>query len=40
MYATVVLKVEKHPQVLAVPTEAVAGDKKHTVYVVNPTSRN
>ena len=28
MYATVVLKVEKRPQVLAIPTEAVAGDKK------------
>jgi RND family efflux transporter MFP subunit len=35
MYATVVLKVEKRPQVLAVPTEAVAGDKAPTVYVVN-----
>jgi RND family efflux transporter MFP subunit len=35
MYATVVLKVEKRPQVLAVPTEAVAGDKTPTVYVVN-----
>jgi len=35
MYATVVLKVEKHPQALAVPTEAVAGEKTHTVYVVN-----
>ena len=38
MYATVVLKVEKRPQVLAVPIEAVAGDKKHTVYVVTPGS--
>jgi RND family efflux transporter MFP subunit len=35
MYATVVLKVEKHLQVLAVPTEAVSGEKKPTVYVVN-----
>lgn len=35
MYATVVLKVEKHPQALAVPTEAVAGVKINTVYVVN-----
>ena len=35
MYATVVLKVERHPQVLAIPTEAVAGDKRNTVYVVN-----
>jgi RND family efflux transporter MFP subunit len=34
MYATVVLKVERRPQVLAIPTEAVAGDKKNTVYVV------
>jgi multidrug efflux pump subunit AcrA (membrane-fusion protein) len=35
MYATVVLKVERRPQVLAIPTEAVAGDKTPTVYVVN-----
>jgi len=35
MYANVVLKVEKHLQALAVPTEAVAGDKTPTVYVVN-----
>jgi RND family efflux transporter MFP subunit len=35
MYATVVLKVEKHPQTLAVPVEAVAGEKSPTVYVLN-----
>jgi RND family efflux transporter MFP subunit len=35
MYATVVLKVEKRLQVLAVPTEAVSGEKTPTVYVVN-----
>lgn len=35
MYATVVLKVEKHPQALAVPTEAVAGEKNPTVLVLN-----
>ena len=35
MYATVVLKVEKRPQALAVPIEAVAGEKSPTVYVVN-----
>ena len=35
MYATVVLKVEKRPQALAVPIEAVAGGKTPTVYVVN-----
>jgi RND family efflux transporter MFP subunit len=35
MYATVVLNVEKHLQALAVPTEAVSGGKKNTVYVVN-----
>ena len=34
MYATVVLKVERRPQALAIPTEAVTGDKKDTVYVV------
>jgi len=36
MYATVVLKVEKRPQALAIPTEAVAGGNKDTVYVVTP----
>jgi RND family efflux transporter MFP subunit len=35
MYATVVLKLEKHSQALAVPIEAVAGENTHTVYVVN-----
>lgn len=35
MYATVVLKVEKHLQVLAVPTEAVVGGKTPAVFVVN-----
>jgi len=35
MYATVVLKVAKHLQALAVPTEAVSGEKTHTVYVIN-----
>ena len=36
MYATVVLKVERRPQVLTIPAEAVAADKKTVVYVVNP----
>ena len=35
MYATVVLKVEKHPNALAIPIEAVAGGQTPTVYVVN-----
>ncbi|MDR3459903.1 MAG: efflux RND transporter periplasmic adaptor subunit [Verrucomicrobiae bacterium] len=35
MYAIVLLKVEKHPQALAVPIEAVAGEKSPVVYVVN-----
>jgi RND family efflux transporter MFP subunit len=35
MYATVVLKVERRPQALAVPTEAISTDKKTSVYVVN-----
>ena len=35
MYANVVLKVEKHLQALAVPTEAIAGEKSHTVFVIN-----
>jgi RND family efflux transporter MFP subunit len=39
MYATVVLKVEKRLQTLAVPTEAVAGEKTPTVYVVNQVNQ-
>ncbi len=35
MYATVTLKVEKRLQALAVPIEAVVGDKPPLVYVVN-----
>ena len=35
MYASVILKVEKHRQALAVPTEAVSGEKNPTVFVVN-----
>jgi macrolide-specific efflux system membrane fusion protein len=31
----VALKVEKHLQTLAIPTEAVAGEKTPTVYVLN-----
>jgi RND family efflux transporter MFP subunit len=36
MYATVVLQVEKRPGALAIPIEAVSGDKTKTVYVVTP----
>jgi RND family efflux transporter MFP subunit len=35
MYATVVLKVERRPDALAIPTEAVPADQKSSVYVVN-----
>lgn len=35
MYANVILKVAQRPQALAVPTEAVTGEKTPTVYVVN-----
>ncbi|HTB82915.1 MAG TPA: efflux RND transporter periplasmic adaptor subunit [Candidatus Sulfotelmatobacter sp.] len=35
MYATVVLKVEKHEQALAVPTEAISGSGTPVVFVVN-----
>jgi RND family efflux transporter MFP subunit len=35
MYATVVLKVERRPQALAIPAEAISTDKKTSVYVVN-----
>lgn len=36
MYVTVVLKVHRRPKALAIPTEAVATNKKPTVYVVTP----
>jgi RND family efflux transporter MFP subunit len=35
MYATVVLKVERRPQALAIPAEAISTDMKTSVYVVN-----
>ncbi len=35
MYTTVVLKFDRRPQALAIPTQAVAADQKSTVYVVN-----
>jgi RND family efflux transporter MFP subunit len=35
MYLTVVLKIERRPQALAVPVEAVAGTKQPSVYVIN-----
>jgi hypothetical protein len=35
MYATVALKVDRRPQALAVPTEAVAGGRSAIVYVVD-----
>jgi RND family efflux transporter MFP subunit len=36
MYASVVLKVQPRPHALAIPIQAVAGDKQPTVYVVKP----
>ena len=35
MWATVVLRVERRPKALAIPTEAISTDKKTSVYVVN-----
>jgi RND family efflux transporter MFP subunit len=35
MYAKVVLKVQKRPGALAIPTEAVSSDQKTTVYVID-----
>jgi multidrug efflux pump subunit AcrA (membrane-fusion protein) len=35
MYLTVVLKLDRRPNALTVPVEAVAGTKQPTVYVVN-----
>lgn len=35
MYASVVLKMERRPQTLAIPLEAVASDRRPTVYLVD-----
>jgi RND family efflux transporter MFP subunit len=35
MYVSVMFRVEEHPHVLAVPPEAISGEKNPTVYVVN-----
>jgi RND family efflux transporter MFP subunit len=35
MYATVILRVARRPNALAVPIQAVAGDGEKTVYVIN-----
>jgi RND family efflux transporter MFP subunit len=35
MYAIVILKLQKRPHVLSIPTQAVSGEQKSTVYVVN-----
>jgi len=35
MYATVVFKVERRPQALTIPTEAISSDKKTSIYMVN-----
>ncbi len=39
MYATVVLKLQRRPQALAVPVEAVSGTTRRTVFVVNRDQR-
>src|SRR5262249_49843621 len=35
MYASVVLRVQRRPQVLCIPPEALTSAQKQTVYVVN-----
>ncbi|MGO8674430.1 MAG: efflux RND transporter periplasmic adaptor subunit [Limisphaerales bacterium] len=35
MYAIVILKLQKRPHVLSIPTQAVSGEQKSTVFVVN-----
>ena len=35
MYATVILRVARRPNALAIPIQAVAGDTEKTVYVIN-----
>jgi RND family efflux transporter MFP subunit len=39
MYAVVVLRVERHPNTLTIPTEAVATGSKDTVYTVNQDNK-
>jgi len=39
MYATVVLKLQLRPRTLAIPVEAVAGNARPTVYVVNASQQ-
>jgi RND family efflux transporter MFP subunit len=39
MYATVVLKLDRRPQTLAIPAQAVATGKKNIVYVVNDSGQ-
>lgn len=39
MYASVVLRVEQHPKALAVPIEAVSGEKNPTVLVINQNNQ-
>jgi RND family efflux transporter MFP subunit len=35
MYATLALKVQRRPRALAIPAEAISGDKKPSVYLIN-----
>jgi len=35
MYATLVLKVQRRPQALTIPTEAISADQKASVYLIN-----
>jgi RND family efflux transporter MFP subunit len=39
MYATAILKVQKRPQVLTIPTEAISSSQKTTVYVVDASNQ-
>jgi RND family efflux transporter MFP subunit len=38
MYATAILKVQKRPQVLTIPSEALSSSQKTTVYVVDASN--
>lgn len=39
MYATAILKVQKRPQVLTIPSEALSSSQKTTVYVVDASNQ-
>ncbi len=39
MYATVILEIQKRTNALAIPTEAVTGDKNNSVLIINQDNK-